>query len=281
MAILLYRGVDNFDRAASLALAQTGVEGVSEQTMRLVAVVLDAVRLRSTADAAVAAAVRRRWPKARFYESWRHYVAIPRLKYEARAMPTLVLETQACVVAGGTASLTSDTSYRVAVVEIVGKSDRQLLPLHVLNSLARSPSLNYSVVEQDGPWVTWNMVGFDKGVRLHSDLVGGIHQALQRQSVNAWLRSFGPQGEAVAPYVVGYLLGLLSQRMDQHPTQGKQGFADDELKQAVQSLGYSEGEANSMIRAALPKLAGVTTLEEAVPIVLQVRGSGKGGGMTS
>lgn len=278
MTIVFSPAVDGFDQAASLALTEAGVEGVSLQTMRLVAAVVDAVKLRSVADTAIAGAVRRRWAKARYYEVERHYVAVPRLKYDARGIPTLILETQACVAVSGKASLPTGTSYRVVVVETVGKPERQLLPLHMLDSLTRGPCHDYSVLERDGPWVTWNMVGFDKGVRLHSDLVDGIRRALQRQSLNAWLRSFGPQGETVASYVVGYLLGLHVQRTHQQALQATPGFTNDELAAAIKSLGYNEGEAKSMISAALPQLAGIAVLEEAVLIVLKFHGAGKGGG---
>lgn len=277
MAVLTFQTADSFDRAAGLALREAGMEGVSLEAMRLVAAVVDPSRLRSSADTAVSGAVRRRWAKASFHEGQRWYIAVPWLKYDARALPTLILATQVYVVASGRATLPTGSSYPVVVAEAVGKPERQLLPLNILYLLANGSCCDYTVLEREGPWVIWNMAGFDKGVRLHSGLLDGIRRTLRRQSVDSWLRSFGPQGETVAPYVVGYLLGLLSQSGGR-PVQGRQGFTNEELVAAIKPLGYNEAEAKDIIRPALPHLAGAATLEEALQIILKVYGRGKGGG---
>lgn len=278
MTILFSQSVDSFHEAAGLALKEAGIEGVSPEIMKLMVAVAEIMSLRSAAETALIGVVRRRWAKARFYEGMRYYIAVPRLKYDARGIPTLILETQAYVVASGKVAPPTGSSYRVVVAEAVGKPERQLLPLNILYSLANGSHYDYTVLERDGPWVTWNMVGYDKGVRLHSELLDGIRQALRRQSVDSWLRSFGPQGAALAPYVVGYLLGLLSRGMGQHPLQGGQGFSNEELVAAIKSFGYNETEAKDMIRPALPQLAGAGSLEEAVRIILKAYGDGKAGG---
>lgn len=271
MTVLISQQATTFDGAARLVLGEAGVDRVSSEIMTLVAVVVDPARLRPTAQIAVAGAIRRRWARANFSEWARWYVAVPRLKYDAWGIPALVLETQIFVVACGKAHLPTGTSYRVTAVEAAGKPERQLLPLNILHSLATGSCYDYTVLERDGLWVTLNMAGFQKGIKLHSGLVEGIRQALRHHSVDSWLRSFGPQGETIAPHVVGYLLGFLLKDGDPRSL-GQQNWSLDQLKEAVKKLGYSDAEADKVIKPLLPRLAAARDLEAALRLVLESLG---------
>ncbi len=272
MTVITSIPVENFADAADLALSESGVDGVSVDTMKLMSVVVDQSRLKSQAELIESREIRHRWAKASFFRRQQWWLGVPRLKYSGQGIPCLSLEIQAFVVASGQVRLPTGSSYGVAVVESVGKPEHQVLPLTVILSVAEGTHLRYPILEKDSQWITWNVVGFDTGIRVHGRLVEGICQALRYQTIYKWLRSFGPQGEDLAPHVVGFLLGVLSGEGSRGLLK-EQTWAMDDLREVIKKLGYNAKETETAINRVLPELATARDMEEALRTVLKAIGS--------
>lgn len=272
MKILLGRRADNREEATRLAFREAGVEDMSTDVIDMFESLNNYQKIASEADKAIGTNIRNRYGNKAIWWVERWFVPVPKLYYQGKDIPQLIIEITVYLVAP--ASVKTKQDHRlVTLVGAVGKPETLAIPMVFLHTFLERDLDRYAIIARDSVYTTWEVPG-TKSVRLPNDFINELAIILKYQSVVAWLGEFGPQGRCVAPLVAGSLLGLAFQDTSQPVPVSKQGFTTDDLVGALESMAFRHGEAEDMVNRATPRLSADMTLEEAIRITLQM---GKGG----
>ena len=272
MKILPGRQADNWKEATRLAFQEAGVEGMSADIIDMFASLANDHKMSSEADKTIGTNIRNRYGNKATWRAERWFVPIPKLHYEGKDIPQLLIEITVYLVAAAVVKTPQDSSL-ATLAGAVSKSETLFIPMVFLHAFLEGDLDRFAIIARDSVYTTWEVPGA-KPVRLPNDFVSELATMLKYQSVVAWLGEFGPQGRCVAPLVAGSLLGLAFQDSYQPVPVNRQGFTTEDLVGALESMAFRHGEAEDMINRAMPRLRADMTLEEAIRIALQ---TGKGG----
>jgi hypothetical protein len=160
-------------------------------------------------------------------------------------------------------------SHHVAVVELMGKPQRTVLPLCFLRALLGDDLARYRIVGKDSMWTSWEVAGLKQPLRLHDKLVGGLRDVFKLKPVADWLEDFGSHGQSLVPLVVGALLGLSHQSASASLPVERQPYSQETLIEVITGMGYGTARARKVLERVEPELRVGMTLEEATRIVLR------------
>jgi len=272
MKILAGEKASNWKDAVDLAFQTAGVEVMSVDIIDMFASLSADDKISSEADKSIGAAVKSRYGSKATWRAERWFVPIPKLHYDGKDIPQLIIDITVYLVAAA-AVRTPQDSCLVTLAGVVGKPETLAIPMIFLHALLEKDLGRFAIVARDAIYTTWEVPGA-KPIRLPNDFVSELTEMLKYQSVVAWLGQFGTQGRCVAPLVAGSLLGLAFQDSSQPVPVNKEIVTTDNMVSALESMAYQPAEAKEMVRLAAPRLRADMTLEEAIRITLQM---GKGG----
>lgn len=271
MKILSGQQAEKQSEAVRLALQLAGVEGMDTYIIDMFETLPDNDRVNNEADKIIGSTIRNRYGNKATWRADRWFVPIPRLQYDGKDIPQLIIEVDIYLVAA--AIVRTQDSRLITLAEAVGKPETIAIPMVFLHALLEDDLGRFSIVARDVSYTTWEIPGA-KPVRLPNDFIDELSRRLKWQSVVSWLWEFGSQGRYVAPLVAGSLLGLAFRDSGQALPPDKEMVTTDNLVSALEGMDYRPPEAREMVKAAAPRLRADMTLEEAIRITLQM---GKGG----
>jgi hypothetical protein len=271
MKIMAGKEVTDLKEAGTLAFLEAGIDSMRADIIDMFTSLAEDHKTRSEADKIIGSTIRNRYGSKATWHADRWFVPIPKLYFQTRDIPHLVIEITVYLVASAVVR-TQQGSRLMTLVGTIDKPETLAIPMMFLHALLERDLGRFSIVARDSVWTTWEVPGA-KPVRLPNDFISDLTLMLKYQSVVAWLGEFGDQGRCVAPLVAGSLLGLAFQDSSQPVSASKRGFVTEELVAALESMAYRPGEAREMVRNAAPRLRADMTLEEAIRIALQ---AGKG-----
>jgi hypothetical protein len=262
----------NREEAVTLALQTAGIEGLRPDTLGMFVSMADTEKANTESDRAIGAAIKGRYGNKATWRADRWFVPLPRLQFQGKDVPMLVIEVNTYLVAAANVRTPQD-SRLATLVGNVGKPETMSIPMIFLHAVLERDLGRFAMIARDPSYTTWEVPGA-KPVRLPNEFMSRLSHLLEWQSVVAWLESFGTQGRCVAPLVAGSLLGLAFQNTNQSVSVDQQTMTPDNLVAALESMAYQPAEAREMVRLAAPRLRADMTLEEAIRVTLQ---TGKGG----
>ena len=272
MKIIAGRYADNRKEAAELVFQAAGVDVVSADILDMFTSLFGSDKISGETDKSIGAAVRSRHGSKATWRADRWFVPVPKLLYDSKDIPQLIIEITIYLVAAAVVR-TQEDSRRLTLVGAVGKVETLAVPTIFLHALLEKDQGRFSIVAKDAGYTTWEVPG-SRLVRLPNDFVSELIEMLKYQSVVSWLAEFGAQGKSIAPLVAGNLLGLAFQDLTQPLPLSKEVVTTDKLVSALESMAYQPAEAKEMVKRIAPRLRADMTLEEAIRITLQM---GKGG----
>jgi len=271
MKILSGQQAEKQSEAVRLALQLAGIEGMDTYIIDMFETLPDNDRVNNEADKIIGSTIRNRYGNKATWRADRWFVPIPRLQYDGKDIPQLLIEVDIYLVAA--AIVRTQDSRLITLAGAVGKPETIAIPMVFLHALLGDDLGRFSILARDARYTTWEIPGA-KPVRLPNDFIDELSRRLKWQSVVSWLWEFGSQGRYVAPLVAGSLLGLAFRDSGQALPPDKEMVTTDNLVSALESMDYRPAEAREMVKAAAPRLRADMTLEEAIRITLQM---GKGG----
>lgn len=272
MKILLGRQADNRQEATRLAFREAGVEDMSADVIDMFESLTNDQKMASEADKAIGTNIRGRYGNKATWRVERWFVPVPKLHYAGKDIPRLIIEITMYLVAPASVKTQHD-SRLVTLVGAISKPETLSIPMVFLHAFLEKDLDRFAILAKDSVYTTWEVPGA-KPVRLPNDFITELEVIFKYQSVVALLGDFGTQGRCVAPLIAGSLLGLAFQDNSRSVPVNKQGFTTDDLVVALQSMAFKHGEAEEMVKSAMPRLSADLTLEEAIRITLQ---TGEGG----
>ena len=272
MKIIPGKMAENQREAIALAFQEAGVQGMDADIIDIFASLAAADKISGEADKSIGATVKSRYGSKATWRAERWFVPIPKLRYDGKDIPQLIIDVTVYLVAAAVVRTPQD-SRLVTLAGATGKPETLAIPMIFLHALLEKDLGRFAIVARDAIYTTWEVPGA-KPVQLPNDFVSELAEMLKYQSVTAWLGQFGVQGRCVAPLVAGSLLGLAFQDSAQPIPMSKEMVTTDNLIGALESMAYQPAEAMEMVRLAAPRLRADMTLEEAIRITLQM---GKGG----
>jgi len=270
--ILPGRHAKDFKEAAALAFGEVGAMDMSIDVIDMFASMTKTEKLDSEADRAIGSAVRNRYGSKATWWSERWFVPVPKLHYQGRDIPQLIIELNVALVASLSVR-ENDGSRWLTLVGGAGKPEKMMIPMVFLYALLEDDLERFCIIARAADYTTWEVPGA-KPVRLSNKFTTALEEILERQPVVDWLDKFGSQGRCLAPLVAGSLLGLVFQDTSPALQPGKQMVTTDILTSALEGMAFQPDKAREMVRCAAPRLRADMTLEEAIRLTLQ---KGEGG----
>lgn len=262
----------NWKEAIRLAFQAAGVDGMSSDIVDMFVSIVDTDKISGEADKIIGTTVRNRHGSKATWRAERWFVPVPKLSYDGKDIPQLIIEINMYLVATAVVRTQQD-SRLITLVGAVGKPETLTIPMIFLHAVLERDVGRFSIVARDAGYTTWEVPGA-RPVRLPNNFISEVTEMLEWQSVVSWLIEFGAQGKSVAPLVAGSLLGLAFQDFTQPVPVGEEVMTTDNLVSALESMAYQSAEAREMVRRIAPRLRADMMLEEAIRITLQM---GKGG----
>ncbi len=272
MKILPGRQADNRKEANRLAFQEVGSEDMSIDVIDMFESLANDHRVSGEADKTIGTTIKSRYGNKATWRAERWFVPMPKLHYQGKDIPQLIIEISIYLVAPALVKTQKD-SRLVTLVGAVGKPETLSIPLVFLHAFLEKDPDRFVIIARDSVYTTWEVRG-TKPVRIPNDFINELTLALKYKSVVAWLGEFGSQGRCVAPLVAGSLLGLAFQDSSQPLPVSRQRFTTDDLVGALESMAFRHGEAEDMVNRAMPRLGADMTMEEAIRITLQTRKGG-------
>jgi len=273
MKMLPYRKAGNFREATILAFEESGRDDISPDIANLFASMMDSDKLRAEADKSVNGTIHGIYGRSvGWYGKW-WLVPLPQLAYDALPTPRITFSIQA-YLAGTITVKTTDGSNRSTLVSPTGKPEKLVLPMSFLQALLDDDLERFEIIGKDGRYTVWNIPGLKEPLRLPDDFISRLSAMLRLKSVASWLLDFGSEGKAIAPLVIGSLLGLQFQSTARDIPLAQQPCTHERLVTALEAMVYTAAEAELLIGRASPELRADHTVEEALRIVLQYAGKG-------
>jgi hypothetical protein len=271
MKILTKQRAASQREAIKLAVETAGAAGITADIIDMFTPAAEDSSASNEADKIISSTIRSRYGSKATWRVERWFVPIPKLRYEERDIPQLVIEVSTYLVAAVVVRTTQNNRL-ITLVGTVGKPEILGLPMVFLHALFEKDLGRFAIVARDASYTTWEIPGA-KPIRLPNDFVNELLDRLRWQSIVAWLRKFGDQGRWVAPLVAGSLLGLAFQDSYQPLPASKELVTTDNLVSALVNMAYQPAEAREMVRLAASRLRSDITFEEGIRVVLQM---GKG-----
>jgi hypothetical protein len=272
MKILIGEKTSSWKEATTLAFKTAGVDSMCADIIDLFTSLSAEDKISGEADKSIGTAIRSRYGNKATWRAERWFVPIPKLHYDGKDIPQLIIDITVYLVAAAVVRTPQD-SRLVTLAGAVGKPETLAIPMIFLHALLEKDLGRFAITARDAVYTTWEVPGA-KPVRLPNDFLSEFTVMLKYQSVVAWLGGFGSQGRCVAPLVAGSLLGLAFQDSSQPVPVSKEMVTTDNLVSVLESMAYQPAEAKEMVRRIAPHLRADMTLEEAIRITLQM---GKGG----
>ncbi len=272
MKILIGEKASSYKEATNLAFQTAGVEGMSADIIDMFTSLSNIDKTSSEAEKIIGSTIRSRYGSKATWRAERWFVPIPKLQYDGKDIPQLIIEINVYLVTAA-AVRTPQDSRLITLAGAVGKPETLSIPMVFLHAVLERDLGRFAIVARDAVYTTWEVPGA-KPVRLPNDFVSELTVMLKYRSVVDWLGEFGTQGRCVAPLVAGSLLGLAFQDSSQPVPVSKEMVTTDNLVSVLESMAYQPAEAKEMVRRIAPRLRADMTLEEAIRITLQM---GKGG----
>ena len=266
--------IETFEEAIPLAFREAPVEGMKPEVAYLFTAMLDQKISRQEVERLVNSAVKGQYGKDTEWDisDW-WQVAVPSPRYEARGLPSLIIETRAYVIASVEVTPGwSRRSWHIAIVEPLGKPQTIVLPLCFLQALLDGDEDRYRVVGKDGSWTLREIAGLKQPLRLHDDFVNELRLVFRLKPVADWLDDFGSRGRSLMPLVVGSLLGLMYRGDSTSVPVEQQAYSRETLIEIITGMGYGIARAHRVLERAEPELRAGMPLEEATRIVLKYIG---------
>lgn len=273
MKILTGRNVQDFTDAAKLAFDEARVGDMSVDIIDVFASVADIDRISSDADRSIGTTIRNRYGGKATWRAERWFVPLPKLHYDGKDVPRLIIVVTTYLVATAAVRTTGDSRWITLVGVVGGRPETLTIPMVFLHAVLEEDLARFAVVARDANWITWEVPGA-KPVRLPSAFIDQLTAIFRRKSVVTWLLEFGAQGRYVAPLAMGNLFGLAFRDSSSPEPMSRQLVKVDDLLSALESMAYKLGEAREMVNRAAPYLRADITLEEAIRITLQVAQGG-------
>lgn len=227
----------------------------------------DAGKVAIEADRVIGAAVKNTSSAKATWRSERWFVPVPRLSYDSKDIPQLVIEVNTYLVAA-IAIESPKISRMITLTGGIGKPEVLTIPMIFLHAVLEKDLGRFSVVAKDAVYTTWDVPGA-KPVRLPNEFITTLLWILKYEPVVAWLLEFGAQGKSIAPLVAGSLFGLAFQDSTQPMPANKEVVTTNDLISALESMAFEAAEAREMVRRVAPRLRADMTLEDAIRITLQ------------
>ena len=272
MKIIWGKHAGDLAGAAAIALQEAGIDSISADVIGMFAGIVRDGRIENEADKLIGSALRNKYGNKSTWRAERWFVPVPKLHYQGKEVPQLIIEISVYVVAAAIVNKHQD-SRTVTLAGAVGKPETMAVPMILLHALLENDLRRFAIVERDAVYTTWEIPGA-KPVRLPNNFIRDLEDMLACQSVVGWLEEFGYQGIAVAPLVTGNLLGLMFQDLSSPLPLNEETVTTENLINVLEGLAYKPAEAQEMVRRAAPQLSADITLEEAIRITLK---PGKGG----
>ena len=239
---------------------------MSVETANLFNSAIDVNRLHAEGEKSISTTVHGRYGRNASWHGELWFVPLPQLRYDALPFPQLTFTIQGCLVSAINVEII-DGVYRVTVVGPVGKVNRLILPMSLLQAILDDDLERFEIVGKDGICTSWSLPGYKEALRLPNDFVTKLSGVLRLKSVASWLRDFGSQGESVAPQVVGSLLGLQFCGVTEQVSLGEQVWSQDIVIDTLTQM-FGTVRARGMLEQAVPYLNAGMTNEEAVRLIL-------------
>jgi hypothetical protein len=260
------------EEAINLALQTAGIEGLNSNILRMFESMADTEKVSTESDKVIGAALKSRYGNKATWRTDRWFVPIPRLQFQGKDVPQLLIEVSTCLVAAALVTTGRDSRW-ISLVGSIGKSQTISVPMIFIHAALENDLGRFAMIARDPTYTTWEVPG-TKPVRLPNEFINMLSNFLGWQSVVTWLEAFGFQGRCVAPLVAGSLLGLAFQNSNQAAPVNQQTMTTDNLISALESMAYQPAEAKEMVRRAASRLRADMSLEEAIRITLQTRKGG-------
>lgn len=168
---------------------------------------------------------------------------------------------------------TTDDSYGATVVGPAGKPEKLILPISFLQAMLDDDLEQFEIVGKDGNYTNWSIPGLREALRLPNDFVTELTALLGLKSVASWLLDFGSQGKAIAPLVVGSLLGLQFHGLTKPLPIGEQPFQREIVIDTLTRM-FGSARAAEMFDKCAPYLKSGMSSEEAVSLIFKETGRG-------
>lgn len=142
-------------------------------------------KISDEADKAISTAVKSRNGSKATWRAERWFVPVPKLSYEGKDIPQLIIEINVYLVAAAGVRTQQD-SRLITLVGTVGKPDTLSIPMIFLHALLEKDLGRFSILARDAGCTTWEVPGA-KPVRLPNDFISKLTEMLEWQSVVSWL----------------------------------------------------------------------------------------------
>jgi len=196
MKILAGKKASNYKEATAMAFQTAGVDGMSADIIDMFASLSAADKISGEADKSIGAAIKSRYGNKATWRAERWFVPIPKLSYDSKDIPQLIIDINIYLVAAVVVNTPQD-SRLVTLAGTVGKPETLAIPMIFLHALLEKDLGRFAIVARDAGYTTWEVPGA-KPVRLPNDFISELTEMLKYQSVVAWLGGFGSQGRCVA-----------------------------------------------------------------------------------
>jgi hypothetical protein len=238
MKIFPGQQAENFEEAVSLAFQMSGIKDMSVDSIEMFTSLAEDYKTGPEADKAIGAAVRNRYGNKATWRAERWFVPIPKLYYEGKDVPRLIIEITTHLVASVSAKTPNDFRL-ISTVGPIGKPETLVIPMLFLHALIENDLERFVILARNSVYTTWEVPG-TKPVRLPSASISKLSETLKCGSVVAWLEEFGVQGRCVVPLVAGSLIGLAFQNSPQPDPISQRGFTVEDLVSALVNMLISQ-----------------------------------------
>jgi hypothetical protein len=272
MKILPGKRADNFREAAILAFRETGQSEILPDIATLFASVTDIDKLHTEAERSISTTVHGRYGGSATWHGREWFIALPQLRYDALPIPRMTFAVQPHLVAPITVE-TAVNSYRATLVGPIGKPDKLTMPISFLQAILDDELEQFELVGKDGKYTNWSIPGLREALRLPNDFITKLSAVLRLKSVASWLLGFGAEGKAIAPLVVGSLLGLQFHGVTRPLPIGEQPFKRETILNTLTRM-FGSARAAEMFEQAAPYLKSSMSNEEAVSLIIKEAGRG-------
>lgn len=267
---IITRRVETFGDAIALGFSEAQVKGTAADIARLFAPLVDRSAFEHGVEKLITAGMKQRYGKDvrwRIDNWW--LVPVPSPRYDARPVPSLLIDTKVYQVGSVQVAPVLRQPYHVTVVELAGKLPTTQLPLVFLQAILDGTEDSYRIVGIDGSWVSYEVTGLKHPLRLNREFLDGLREVFRSQCVADWLDGFGPHGRNVVPVVVGTMYGMQYAGTGEASPPGQPALSRETLINVITSLGYSTAEAQQVLKRSEPDIKPGMSLEEATLVMLQ------------
>jgi hypothetical protein len=261
----------DFDEAAIIALHDAGKDEMTLDIARLFTPALDLDRLRAEGEKSINAGVHTKYGHRARWSGRQWFVPVPQPSYDSSPVPHMSFAIQAYLVAAIRVDTPDWSSRSATIVGLLNKREKLVLPISLLQAILDDDLGQFEVASKDGAHTGWTIPGFKEALRLPNDFIAQLSRMLRLKSVAAWLLDFGAAGKAIAPQVVGALIGLQFHDVITPLPVGKQPYRREVVIADLTQM-FGSARAAEMFERAAPHLKASMTNNEAVAMIIKEDG---------